>query len=104
MSAFLLGKREIMEENMNNIYESKDKQIVPFLLIQPEVRFLGARLGGSILYFQFTPLDKCQQLVNDFTCRKAPLVQPKDLLDAVETFRDRVFEMKEKNKYGESRY
>lgn len=85
---------------MDDIYESKDKQIVPFLLIQPTIRFLGIKVVGSIVYFQFSPLESCQQLVNSFIGRKAPLVQPKDLLDAVETFRDRVFEMKEKTKNG----
>ena len=82
---------------MKDVYESKDKQIVPFLLIQPEVNFFGTKLVGSIVYFQFSPSDKCQRLVNDFSSRKASLVQPKDLLDAAETFRDRIFEMKEKN-------
>ncbi len=84
-------------------YESKDKQVVPFLLIQPDITFAGTRKEGSVIYFQFSPLDKCQELVNQFSSRKAPLVQPKDLLDAVETFRDRVFEMKEKNNYGGQR-
>lgn len=77
-------------------YESKDKQIVPFLLTQPEVNYYGTKIDGSIVYFQFTPLEKCRDLVNQFSTRKAPLVQPKDLLEAVETFRDRIFEMKEK--------
>lgn len=81
-----------------NIFETKDKQIVPFLLTQKEVSFIGTRLVSFILYFQFSPLDRCQQLVNDFATRKAPSVQPKDLLDAVETFRDMIFEMKEKRK------
>lgn len=82
---------------MQNTYESRDKQIVPFLLTQPEVNFIGARLDGSIVYFQFSPQTKCEQLVNDFISRKASLVQPKDLLDAVEAFKDRIFEMKDKN-------
>lgn len=82
------------------VFETKDKQIAPFLLIQPEVNFLGTKLVGSIVYFQFSPSDKCQRLVNDFAGRRAPLVQPKDLLDAVETFRDMIFEMKEKRSYG----
>lgn len=85
---------------MEILYESKDKQVVPFLLIQPDIAFVGTRKEGLIVYFQFTPLDECQELVNLFSSRKAPLVQPKDLLDAVETFRDRVFEMKEKEDYG----
>jgi hypothetical protein len=82
--------------NMENTYESKDKQIVPFLLTQSDISFLGTRLEGSIVYFRFSPKEKCGELVNAFSSRKAPLVQPKDLLDAVETFRDRVFEMKDK--------
>lgn len=87
---------------MKNIFESKDKQIVPFLLIQPHIEFLGTRIEGSTLYFQFSPKKKCKQLVNDFMSKKAVLVQPKDLLDAVESFRDRVFEMKEKRRSYES--
>ncbi len=79
-----------------DVYESKDKQICPFLLTQPQVRFLGTRISGSIIYFQFSPLETCQGLVNAFMSRQAPLVDPKTLLDAVETFRDRVFEMKDK--------
>ena len=86
----------------NEVYESRDKQIVPFLLTQPDLRFLGTRKEGSIIYFQFSPLDKCEELINQFSSRKAPLLQPKDLLDAVETFRDRIFEMKEKD--GQQRY
>lgn len=88
---------------MKDIFETKDKQITPFLLTQPEVKFLGTRTEGSILYFQFSPSEKCQKLVNDFLARQASPVDPKTLLDAVETFRDRVFEMKEKRKdYGEA--
>lgn len=94
-----------MEEKiMNDIYETKDKQISPFLLTQPEIKFLGTRIEGSIIYFRFSPLEKCQRLVNDFMSRQAPPVDPKTLLDAVESFRDRIFEMKEKRKnYAESR-
>lgn len=81
---------------MESVYESKDRQLVPYLLILPEINFTGTRKEGQIIYFQFSPLNKCQELVNLFSSRKAPLVQPKDLLDAVETFRNRVFEMKNK--------
>lgn len=82
--------------NIMNIFESRDKQICPFLLIQSNITFLGTRVDASIVYFQFSPFNKCEELVNKFSSRKAPLVQPKDLLDAVETYRDRVFEIKNK--------
>lgn len=84
---------------MNDIYESRDKQIVPFMLIQSNIKYLGTRREDQVIYFQFSPLEKCLELVNEFTSRKALPVQPKDILDAVETFRDRVFEMKNKE-YG----
>lgn len=97
------GKIPINEgKAMNEIYESKDKQICPFLLIQPCIKFLGTRANGSIIYFKFSPLEKCQRLVNSFISKQAPLVQPKDLLDAVETFRDTVFANKAKVVKGSS--
>ena len=79
---------------MQNLYESRDRQIVPFLLTCTEVNFSGTRIDGQVVYFQFSPYIDCEKLVNNFISRKANLVQPKDLLDAVEAFRDRVFEMK----------
>lgn len=81
----------------NEIYESRDKQICPFLLIQKKITFLGTTISNSIVYFQFSPKNKCEELVNQYSSGKASLVQPKDLLDAVETYRDRVFEMKNRN-------
>lgn len=87
---------------MENVYESRDKQIVPFLFTQGGISFLGTRIDYPVVYFQFSPYKRCVELVNLFTSNKAPLVQPKELLDAVETFRDRVFEMKDK-KYGENK-
>lgn len=84
---------------MKETYESKDKHICPYLLLQSDINFVGTKTLGNIVYFQFTPAERCKELVNLFLSKKAEPVQPKELLDAVETFRDRVFEMKEKNKY-----
>lgn len=81
---------------MENLYESKDKKIVPFLFTCKDIKFAGTRQDGPVIYFQFSPFDKCVELVDQFITHNAPLVQPKDLLDAVETFRDRIFSMKDK--------
>lgn len=83
-----------MQENMDNIYESKDKQVVPYLLIQSNIKFVGKYADGKTIYFKFSPLKKCEELINKFISRQADPVQPKDLLDAVETFRELVFEIK----------
>lgn len=84
---------------MNDIYETKDKQITPFLLTRQDIKFLGTKVVGRIIYFQFSPREKALELVNLFITRKVNPVQPKDLLEAVETYRDFVFSMKEKNQY-----
>lgn len=83
---------------MNDFYETKDKQVVPFLLTRKELRYCGTRVIGESIYFLFSPLNEAEDLANQFVSRKAPLVQPKDLLEAVESYRDVVFEMKEKIK------
>lgn len=89
--------------NNTDFFESKDKQIVPFLMVQDGITLQDIVFRDSIVYFYFSPLERCLSLVNQFMTRKAPPVQAKDLLDAVETYRDRVFEMKDKrSKYGES--
>lgn len=84
---------------MNDLYQSKDKQICPFLLTQDGIKFEGTKLAGRTIYFQFSPRAKCEQLVNDYISRQAPMVQPKILLDAVESYRDVIF----KNKINLSR-
>ena len=85
---------------LDKIFESKDKQIVPFLFTQTDVEFVGTRTENNSIYFQFYPYERCLHRVHLFVSRKAPLVQPKDILEAVETYRDMVFQMKEKIKYG----
>ena len=85
------------ENNMNNTFETKDKYIAPFLFTQPDITFIGNRTVEHRVIFQFIPLDRCMYLTNLFMTKKAPLVQPKDLLEAVETYKDIVFEMKDKD-------
>lgn len=85
---------------MNNVnfYESKDKQVVPFLFLQKEVAYKGSFVRNNEIIFLFSPLDRSNDLVNLFLTRKAPLVQPKDLLDATETYKNIVFEFKKGGK------
>ncbi len=91
-----------MDTDSSNFFQSKDKQIVPFLFTQPDVSFIGTKQFENITFFLFTPYERCIELVNAYVTRKAPLVQPKELLDAIETYRDMVFGMKMKEKvYGE---
>ncbi len=81
-----------------DIFETKDKQFTPYLFIQPDVKFLGTRIQDSTVFFRFSPSLRCKTLLNLFISKQAPPVQGKSLLDALESYRDLIFEMKMKMK------
>ena len=86
---------------MNEYFETKDKQITPYLLTRRDIAFHGTIMHGPIIFFRFTPYEVASAAVNQFVSRQADPVEPKTLLDAVESYRDIVFQMKEKrNNYG----
>lgn len=86
---------------MNDFVETKDKQITPYLLTQPEIQYHGIRVYDQTIYFLFSPKEIAQELANRFMSRQAEPVEPKNLLEAVETYRDVIFEMKEKRDHYE---
>ena len=83
---------------MNDYFITKDKQITPYLLTKQEITFQGIKKIGFSIYFFFSPKDQAQLLANQFVTHRAGPVDPKTLLEAVETYRDFIFEMKDKNK------
>ncbi len=83
---------------MNDKFQTKDKQLTPYLLTRFDLQFHGTLIIGESIYFLFSPKDKAQQLANLFLTRKADPVEPKTLLEAVESYRDVIFEMKEKRR------
>ncbi len=86
---------------MNEYFETKDKQITPYLLTRQDIEFHGIVMHGPMIFFRFTPHEVASAAANQFISRQANPVEPKTLLDAVESYRDIVFQMKEKrNSYG----
>ncbi len=81
---------------MNDKFQTKDKQLTPYLLTRSDIQFHGTLIIGNNIYFLFSPKDRVQELANQFLTRKADPVEPKTLLEAVESYRDVIFEMKEK--------
>lgn len=81
---------------MNNFYETKDKKIAPYLLTCSDILFQGTRFVGDSIYFLFSPNNIAQERANKFITHQTEPVDPKMLLEAVETYRDIVFEMKDK--------
>ncbi len=79
-------------------FKTKDKQLAPYLLIRSDLQFEGTLIIGPTIYFSFSPYERALAITNKFITHKADLVDPKLLLEAVETYRDIIFEMKEKRK------
>lgn len=89
---------------MNDYFETKDKQIAPYLLTRLDLQFHGTVVYGTNIFFRFTPYEEANDIANQFISRQAEPVQPKTLLDAVESYRDIIFEMKDKRRgYGQFR-
>jgi len=79
------------KNDISQIHYESDKFLVPFLLICPELQFLGTEKRGTTVYFKFTPYDKTQEAINSYFNRTAPLVHAKDLFDSTERFRNEIY-------------
>lgn len=71
-----------------DVHFERDKHLIPYLLSLRDISFLGTEITSSFVYFKFAPADKVDLAINSYYARQAPLVQPKDLLDNVERFRN----------------
>ena len=86
---------------MDELFETKDKQITPYLLTRRDISFKGTKREDNTLYFLFSPKKLAQNLANLFVTHQVEPVDPTTLLEADETYRDFIFGMKEKNKNHE---
>lgn len=95
-------------EKLNNLHIEKDKWNAPFLLaasFHNLINFLGSYSQDGILYWQFSPKDKAEQLVSQFRTKTSPLIPAIDLFEAIDVFWKQI--SKERNgdkKYGRQGY
>lgn len=85
------------------ILETNDKRYAPFLLASSYsklVDFVGNYSKNGILYWQFSPKDKAEDLLHMFKIKKEPYLPSWDLFDAIETFWQEVYLTKKRSNEG----
>jgi len=85
-------------------YVENDKWNAPFLLaasFQNFIQFTGSFTRHGILYWQFSPKDKAQYLIEQFHTKTNPPIPAQDLFEAINVFWQQIAKTKEM-KYGES--
>lgn len=80
-----------MEEyqQSNDLHIENDKWNAPFLLaasFHNLIQFVGSFHSDGILYWQFTPKDKAELLVDQFRTKTCPPIPPRDLFEAIDVF------------------
>jgi hypothetical protein len=89
-------------EKSNNFYIENDKTNAPFLLaasFNGLIKFVGTRIQGTVLYWQFFPKEKAQELIDQFQMKTEPHVPARDLFEATQTFWKKIQELRD----GENR-
>lgn len=81
---------------MNNvsptILEIKDISLASYLYASGQVKLVGKkRLPSGELYFQFSPKDTAETLINRYWNLQAPEIQPKALFSALRDLKDIIF-------------
>jgi len=89
---------------LNDSYTENDKFNAPFLLaasFQGLIQFLGTIVDNRVLYYEFSPKNKAQELINQLRTKTEPKIPAKDLFEAIETFWKQVNEVRdERNRHG----
>ena len=78
---------------LNDLYIENDKWNCPFLLaasFHNFISFVGSYHTNGILYWQFSPKEKAELLINQFRTKTNPPIPARDLFEAIETFWEQV--------------
>ncbi len=81
----------------NDLLEINDKKFAPFLLASSFnnlIKFVRSYSKDGILYWQFSPKEKAQKLLNQFSTKTDPPIPAQDLFLAIEVFWKQVAEAK----------
>lgn len=84
-------------QQSKNLHTENDKRKSPYLLaasFQGLVTFEGSVNNDGIIYWQFSPSDSVQALLDSFQTKTEPHIPAKDLFDAIESFWQQVAKAK----------
>lgn len=74
---------------IKNVHIENDKWHAPFLLaasFQGLIKFKGRFIKNGVLYWLFSPKDKAELLIEQFSTKTEPTIPSKDLFEAVNAF------------------
>lgn len=80
-----------ISSSQSDVRLERDKYLIPYLLSLQNISFLGTVTMDGCVYFKFSPTIEVDNAINSYYSRRASLIQPKDLLDNVERFRNELF-------------
>lgn len=75
--------------NQRNLHIENDKWNAPFLLaasFQGLIKFRGDYSQDGVLYWQFFPKAKAEELIRQFKTKTNPLIPARDLFEAIDEF------------------
>lgn len=76
-------------EKSTDVHIENDKQYAPFLLaasFNKLIKFIGSFSQNGVLYWQFSPKDKAQILIEQFKTKTEQQIPARDVFEAIETF------------------
>jgi len=85
---------------ISNVHIENDKTNAPFLLSASFcglIKFVGSYSRNCVVYWQFSPKEKAQTLLNQFYTKTEPHIPARNLFEAIETFWKQVAEVKKEN-------
>lgn len=80
---------------MNDVHIENDKINAPFLLSAcfcGLIKFIGSYSQNGVVYWQFSPKEKVQTLLTQFSTKTEPHIPARDLFEAIDTFWKQVSE------------
>ncbi len=90
----------------NEIHVEKDKILAPFLLaasFNGLLQFIKSYTENGIIYWQFSPKEKAQVLINQFHTKTEPHIPARDLFEAITTFWKQITQARNGEMYGSNR-
>ena len=76
-------------KELTNLHIENDKVLAPFLLaacFNGLLSFKGKHVQNGVLYWQFSPKNAAQELVEAYYTKREPHIPARDLMESIDTF------------------
>jgi hypothetical protein len=86
---------------INDLLIENDKINAPFLLaasFNGLIKFLGSQIQNNTLYWQFSPKEQAQKLIDQLHTKTEPRIPAKDIFEATSTFWKQIEELRNDKK------